>query len=53
MYNQAPSYLSQIFTQRNQIHDRETRDPNELDIPKYRTVIGQRRSHLNAEEPNF
>ncbi len=25
MYNQAPSYLSQMFMKRNQIHDRETR----------------------------
>ena len=42
MYNQAPSYLSQMFTKRNQIHDRETRNQNELDIPKYRTATGQR-----------
>ena len=42
MYNQGPSYLSQMFTKRNQIHDRETRNQNELDIPKYRTATGQR-----------
>ena len=42
MYNQAPSYLSQMFTKRNQIHDRETRNQNELDLPKYRTATGQR-----------
>ena len=41
MYNQAPSYLSQMFTKRNQIHYRETRNQNELDIPKYRTATGQ------------
>ena len=40
MYNQAPS--CQMFTQRNQIHDRETRNQNELDILKYRTATGQR-----------
>ena len=42
MYNQAPSYLRQMFTKRNQIHDRETQSQNELDVPKYRTAIGQR-----------
>ena len=42
MNNQAPSYLSQMFTKRNEIHDRETRSQNELDIPKYRTAIGQK-----------
>ena len=42
MYNQAPSYLSQMFIKRNQIHDRETRSQNELDTPKYRTATGQR-----------
>ena len=42
MYNQAPSYLSQKFIKRNQIHDRETRSQNELDTPKYRTATGQR-----------
>ena len=40
MNNQAPS--CQMFTQRNQIHDRETRNQNELDILKYRTATGQR-----------
>ena len=42
MYNQAPSYLSQMFTKRNEILDRENRNQNELDIPKYRTATGQR-----------
>ena len=41
-YNQAPSYLRQMFTKRKQTHDRETRNQNELDIPKYRTATGQR-----------
>ena len=40
--NQAPSYLCEKFTRRNQIHDRTTRNQNELDIPKYRTTTGQR-----------
>ena len=42
MYNQVPSYLCEMFTKRNQIHDRETRNQNELDIPKYRTATGYR-----------
>ena len=41
-YNQAPSYLSEMFTKRNENHDRKTRSQNELDIPKYRTTTGQR-----------
>ncbi len=40
MYNQAPSFLSQMIIKRN--HDRESRSQNELDIPKYRTATGQR-----------
>ena len=51
MYNQAPSYLRQMFTKRNQIHDRETRNQNELDVRKYRTATGQRT--VNKEEPKF
>ena len=42
LYNQASSYLSQMFTKRNEIHDRERRNQNELDIPKYRTATSQR-----------
>ena len=42
MYNQALSYLSQMFRKGNQIHDRETRNQYELDIPKYRTATGKR-----------
>ena len=54
LYNQAPSYLSQMFTKRNQIHDRETRNQNELDIPKYWTAgLRPVKEHLNTEEPKF
>ena len=42
MYYQAPSYLSKMFTNRNENHDRKTGSPNELDIPKYKTTAGQR-----------
>ena len=42
VYNQAPSYLSEMFTKRNQIHDRKTLCQTDLDIPKYRTATGQR-----------
>ena len=50
MYNQAPSYLSQMFIKRNQIHDRETRSQNELDTDQ---SIGQRpvKEHSNTEVP--
>ena len=39
---QAPSYLCDKFKQRNQIHNRNTRGNEELDIPKFRTSTGQR-----------
>ena len=42
MCYQAHSYLSKMFTKRNENHDRKTGSPNELDIPKYRTAAGQR-----------
>ena len=47
---QAPSYLSEMFTKRNQIRNRETRNQNELDIS-----IGLRpvKEHLNTEEPKL
>ena len=50
MYNQAPSYLRQMFIKRNQIHDRETRSQNELDIPKYPIPLSVK-EHSNTEVP--
>ena len=51
MYNQAPSYLSQMLTKRNQIQDRETRFKMNLTYQS----IGLRpvKEHLNIEEPKF
>ena len=39
---QAPSYLCDKFKQRDQVHDRNTRSNEDLDIPKFRTCTGQR-----------
>jgi hypothetical protein len=39
---QAPSYLCDKFKQRDQVHDRNTRSNEDLDIPKFRTGTGQR-----------
>ena len=42
MNDKAPQYLCDNFEQRNRIHNRDTRRNGDLDIPKYRTSIGQR-----------
>ena len=42
MHDKAPQYLCDNFEQRNRIHNRDTRRNGDLDIPKYRTSIGQR-----------
>ena len=42
MNDKAPLYLCDNFEQRNRIHNRDTRRNGDLDIPKYRTSIGQR-----------
>ena len=38
----APQYLTSKFTKRSNIHTRNTRTRNSLQIPLYRTAIGQR-----------
>ena len=38
----APGYLSTKFSTRSSIHDRETRNRNDLDIPIFKTSSGQR-----------
>lgn len=38
----APSYLTNRFTLRSQTHNRNTRYKDELDVPLYRTAVGQR-----------
>jgi hypothetical protein len=42
MNDKAPQYLCDNFEQRNRIHNRDTRRNGDLDIPKFRTLIGQR-----------
>ena len=44
----VPSYLCNKFTKRSQIHDRITRNSNNLNIPKYRTSAGQRTFRYRA-----
>ena len=38
----APQYLTSKFTKRSNIHTRNTRTRNSLQIPLYKTAIGQR-----------
>ena len=40
--NQAPSYLCDKFKDKNQVHDRDTRSNEDLDIPQFRTCTEQR-----------
>ena len=42
MNDKAPQYLCDNFEQRNRIHNRNTRRNGDLDVPKFRTSIGQR-----------
>ena len=42
MHDKAPQYLCDNFEQRNRNHNRNTRRNGDLDIPKFRTSIGQR-----------
>ena len=42
MNDKAPRYLRDKFGQRNRVHNRHTRKNGDLDIPKFRTSIGQR-----------
>ena len=41
MNGQAPSYLCDIFKQRNYVHDHYTSN-EDLDIPNFRICTGQR-----------
>ena len=41
MNNLTPNYLSERFQQRSKIHQRDTRQKNDLTLPKYRLVTGQ------------
>lgn len=42
MNNLAPNYLSGNFQQRSNIHERNTRQKNDLDLPKCRLKASQR-----------
>ena len=42
MKNLTPNYLSRIFHLRSEIHERNTRQKNDLNLPKYRLSAGQR-----------
>ena len=45
----APNYLSDLFTKRTDIHQRDTRTSSEsLQIPLYRTCAGQRSFHYRG-----
>ena len=44
----APDYLAKKFERRSEIHNRDTRNKNKIDIPGYRTVLGQRTFHYRA-----
>ncbi|CAB4007162.1 Hypothetical predicted protein [Paramuricea clavata] len=41
----APHYLSDLFTKRSDIHQRDTRSHDSLQIPLYKTSAGQRSFH--------
>ena len=41
MNNLAPDYLTSLFKKRSSIHQHNTRNSNNLDIPKCRTVKAQ------------
>ena len=44
----APDYLAKKFKKRSEIHNKDTRDKNKMDIPGYRTAAGQRAFHYRA-----
>ena len=38
----TPDYLAKKTKTRSEIHNRDTRNKNKIDIPSYRTALGQR-----------
>ena len=44
----APHYLSDLFTKRSDIHQRDTRSHDLLQIPLYKTSAGQRSFHYRG-----
>ena len=47
----APGYLSTKFPTRSSIHDRETRNMNDLDVPIFKTNLG--RGLSNSVQPSY
>ena len=44
----APPYLCDKFVKRSELHSRQTRNNNQLDIPQFRTASGQRTFYYRA-----
>ena len=47
--HQAPSYLCDKFKQRNQVHDRDTRSNENLNIPKFQLVLDKELSSIKVQ----
>ena len=46
--NLAPSYFTKKFIKRSDIHNRQTRNKQKLDVPNYKTATGKRTFHYRA-----
>ena len=44
----APDYLAKKFKKRSEIHNKDARNKNKMDIPGYRTAAGQRTFYYRA-----
>ena len=44
----APDYPANKFKKRSEIHNKDTRNKNKIDIPGYRTATAQRTFHYRA-----
>ena len=44
----APDYLAKKFKMKSEIHNKDTRNKNKMDIPGYRTAAGQRTFYYQA-----
>jgi hypothetical protein len=47
-YKLTPPYLCDKFVKRSELHSRQTRNNNQLDIPLFRTASGQRTFYYRA-----
>jgi hypothetical protein len=48
MHELAPSYLSDLFLKCNEIHDLNTKNKEDLNIPPYKTTARQKTFHYRA-----